>query len=82
MLPPSPLTDPDVQFSRIRFLTEELRSQRCSDGRSLLKEEDDASTTHAGESIRTSLVGLVWRATSAISSRLGARTIAIDGHCP
>src|ERR1700749_5075339 len=31
MLPPSPLTDPDVQISRFRFLTGELRSQRCSD---------------------------------------------------
>ena len=30
MLPPSPLTDPDVQISRFRFLTGELRSQRCS----------------------------------------------------
>src|SRR5215831_5314423 len=31
MLPPSPLTDPDVQISRFRFLTGELRSQRCND---------------------------------------------------
>ena len=31
MLPPSPLTDPDVQISRFRFLTGELRSQRCRD---------------------------------------------------
>ncbi len=29
MLPPSPLTDPDVQISRIRFLTEEVRSPSC-----------------------------------------------------
>ena len=27
MLPPSPLTDPDVQISRFRFFMEELRSQ-------------------------------------------------------
>jgi len=31
MLPPSPLTDPDVQISRFRFLAGELRSQQCSD---------------------------------------------------
>jgi DNA-binding transcriptional LysR family regulator len=34
MLPSSPLTEPDVQISSFRFLTGELRSQRCSDGRS------------------------------------------------
>ena len=27
MLPPSPLTDPDVQISRFRFFMEEVRSQ-------------------------------------------------------
>src|SRR5258708_23095179 len=31
MLPSSPLTDPDVQISSFRFLTGELRSQRCND---------------------------------------------------
>jgi hypothetical protein len=34
MLPPPPLTVPDVQDYRIRFFTGELRSQKCSDGRS------------------------------------------------
>ena len=68
-------------FPHVRFLTEELRSQRRNGGRSLLKEEDDASTVHADEPTRTSLVDHVWRATSAISSRPGAHTIAIDGHC-
>jgi hypothetical protein len=33
MLPSSSLTDPDVQFSRFRFFTRELRSRRYSDGR-------------------------------------------------
>ena len=33
-VPSLPLTDPDVQNSRFRFFTGELRSQRCSDGRS------------------------------------------------
>ena len=36
MLPPSPLADPDVQISRLRFFTEELRSRLCTDGRSWL----------------------------------------------
>ena len=31
MLPSSPLTEPDVQISSFRFLTGELRSQRCND---------------------------------------------------
>jgi hypothetical protein len=30
-LPPPPLTDPDVQVSRIRFFTREIRSQLCND---------------------------------------------------
>jgi hypothetical protein len=30
-LPSSPLTEPDVQISSFRFLTGELRSQRCND---------------------------------------------------
>ena len=30
MLPPSPLTDPDVQNYRFRFFMEELRSQMLS----------------------------------------------------
>ena len=34
MLPSPPLTDPDVQISRIRFFRRELRSRRRSDGRS------------------------------------------------
>ena len=42
MLPPLPLTDPDVQISRFRFFTGELRSRRCSDGRSGLLAEDVA----------------------------------------
>ena len=33
MLPPSPLTDPDVQISRIRFLTEEVRSRIVFEGK-------------------------------------------------
>jgi hypothetical protein len=36
MLPSPPLTEPDVQISHFRFFTGELRSQRCSDGRSSL----------------------------------------------
>jgi hypothetical protein len=32
MLPSPPLTVPDVQISRIRFFTGELRSRWCSDG--------------------------------------------------
>jgi hypothetical protein len=42
MLPSSSLTDPDVQFSRFRFFTGELRSRRYSDGQSGLPAEDDA----------------------------------------
>ena len=43
MLPPPPLTVPDVQISRIRFFTGEFRSQRCNGGRSGLLVEGDAS---------------------------------------
>ena len=37
-----PLTDPDVRDYRIRFFTGELRSQRCTDGRSEVVAEDIA----------------------------------------
>ena len=40
-LPASSLTVPDVQISRFRFFMEELRSRRCSDGRSGLPAEGD-----------------------------------------
>src|ERR1700739_39344 len=82
MSPPSPLTDPAVQISRIRFLTEELRSQPRNGERSWLKEEDDASAVRADEPTGTYPVGRVGRATSSISSRLGGRTIAADDCCP
>jgi hypothetical protein len=39
MLPPPPLTDPDVQISRVRFFTGELRSQQCSDGQCVVPVE-------------------------------------------
>jgi hypothetical protein len=42
MLPPPTLTVPDVQIFRIRFFTGELRSLRCSDGRSWPVGEEDA----------------------------------------
>ena len=42
MLPPSSLTVPDVQVSRVRFFMEELCSRRCSDGRSGRPAEGDA----------------------------------------
>jgi hypothetical protein len=45
-LPSPPLTDPDVQISRIRFLTGELRSWWCSDGRSVVAVEDGVSAAH------------------------------------
>src|SRR5271166_2143490 len=42
MLPPSSLTVPDVQVSRVRFFMEEPCSRRCSDGRSGRPAEGDA----------------------------------------
>jgi hypothetical protein len=42
MLPPPPLTDPDVPISSIRFFTGELRSQQRIDERSGLPAEDVA----------------------------------------
>ena len=47
MLPPSPLADPDVQISRFRFFTEELRSRLCTDGRSGLLAVGDACGDHS-----------------------------------
>jgi hypothetical protein len=47
MLPPSPLTEPDVQISSFLFFTGELRSQRCSDGRSGLTEIDEDLASHS-----------------------------------
>src|SRR3954470_21582643 len=45
MLPSPPLTDPDVQISRIRFFRRELRSRRRSDGRSWVAATGVASGT-------------------------------------
>src|SRR4030095_1368210 len=80
MLPPLPLTDPDVQISRFRFFTGELRSQQCSDGRSGLLVECDA-------------LGVLWTApmatappaATAISARSSQpywRTSLIGESCP
>ena len=80
-LPPSSLTDPDVQISRIRFLVEEICSPRRIGERSLLKEEGNVGATPGSASSGNLPAGRAVRAASSISSQPDGRTNAIDGHC-
>ena len=69
MLPPSSLTVPDVQVSRVRFFMEELCSRRCSDGRSGRPAEGDALGAQRTGFWGTDSYGPVATAISARSSR-------------
>src|SRR5499427_268036 len=80
MLPSSPLTEPDVQISSFRFLTGELRSQRCSGGRSELPVEGAALRDRYTDPM--GIGSLAAPATSARSSEPDRRTSLIDECCP
>jgi hypothetical protein len=80
MLPPLPLTDPDVPISSIRIFTGELRSQQCIDGRSELLVEGVAL-----EDLGTDPTGIGSPAATAISARSAqpcGRTSLVDESCP
>src|SRR5215831_19410558 len=80
MLPSSPLTEPDVQISSFRFLTGELRSQRCSDGRSEVPVGGAALRDRYTDPM--GIGSLAATATSARSSEPDRRTSLIDECCP
>ena len=82
MLPPSSLTVPDVQISRVRFFMEELCSRRCSDGRSGRSAEGDALGAQRTGFWRTDPYGPVATAISARSSRPDGRTSLFVESCP
>jgi hypothetical protein len=82
MLPPSSLTVPDVQISRVRFFMEELCSRRCSDGRSGRPAEGDALGAERTGFWRTDPYGPVATAISARSSRPDGRTSLFVESCP
>jgi hypothetical protein len=75
MLPPLPLTEPDVQISSFRFFTGEFRSRHCSDGRSGLHPSADISQLGTGASLVVH--GLFpWLRTDKDAGRSSKRLIA------
>ena len=82
MLPSSSLTVPDVQFSRFRFFTRELRSRRCSDGRSGLRAKGDVLGAQRSGSIGAGSGDPAATAISARSSRPDRRTNLFVESCP
>src|SRR5262249_43005463 len=74
------LAEPGVQISSFRFLTGELRSQRCSDGRSEVPVEGAALRDRYTDPM--GIGSLAAPATSARSSEADRRTSLIDECCP
>ena len=82
MLPPSSLTVPDMQVSRVRFFMEELCSRRCSDGRSGQPAEGDVVGVQRTGFWGTDSCGPVATAISARSSQPDGRTSLFVESCP